>query len=298
MPNWTLNRLVLTLPYPKRWESFEMRQTRWEIFRNLKYKFENLNIDDQNEYFTEFFNIIKPRPKEQEENWHDWNICNWGTKWEPKFYDIEIENNTMTFKFETAWSFPHSIYLYLERLNFEIHYSHASFENCDYGWGGNEWDEDHYYEIIELDYDEIHEVLKNEEEIYYFDRIVHMTGPEIEENNDLHMINFMVNCLAYHFDMILDGYYDWRIENNLDDTDDFKKENLRLKNKLIEWLEDDVEKGIRDEDTYLRVCNVLKNSTYIDTNKKYIYYLWKKFSIINYYGNKHEPEPKLDLIYC
>ena len=39
MPNWTLNRLVLTLPCPKRWEPLEMRQTRWEIFRNLKYKF-------------------------------------------------------------------------------------------------------------------------------------------------------------------------------------------------------------------------------------------------------------------
>ena len=110
------------------------------------------------------------------------------------------------------------------------------------------------------------------------------------------MINFMVNCLAYHFDIVLDGYYDWRIENNLDDTDDLKKENLKLKNKLIEWLEDDVEKGIRDEHTYLKVCNSLKNSTYIDTNKKYIYYLWKKFSIVNYYSNKHQP--KLDLIYC
>ena len=99
-----------------------------------------------------------------------------------------------------------------------------------------------------------------------------MTAPEIEENNDLHMINFMVNCLA-SFDIVLDGYYQWRMKIT-DDTDDFK-ENLKLKNKLIEWLEDDVEKGIRDEDTYLRVC-ILKNSTYIDTNKKYIYYLWKK----------------------
>ena len=40
---------------------------------------------------------------------------------EPKFYDIKIENNTMTFKFETALINTNEIYLYLERLNFEFH---------------------------------------------------------------------------------------------------------------------------------------------------------------------------------
>ena len=296
MPNWILNRLVLTLPSPKRWEPLEMRQTRWEIFRNLKYKFENFNLEDQIEYFTEFFNIIKPRPKEQEDNWHNWNICNWGTKWEPKFYDIEIENNTMIFKFETSWCHPEGIYIYLERLNFEIHYSHASFENCDYGWGGNEWDEDHYYETLDFDYEDLHEEFKDEDEIYYFDRIVHIAAPEIEENYDFDMVNFMVNCLAYHFDMVLDGYYSWRIENNLDDSEELKKENFKLKNKIMEWLEDDVEKNIKDEDTYLRVCNTLKNSNYENTKKKVRAILWVKFHMENYYNNR--PEPKLDFMYC
>lgn len=296
MPNWTLNRLVLTLPSPKRWEPLEMRQTRWEIFRNLKYKFENLNIDDQNEYFTEFFNIIKPRPKEQEENWYNWNTCNWGTKWEPKFYDIEIENNTMIFKFETAWCHPYAIYIYLERLNFEIHYSHASFENCDYGWGGNEWDEPHYYEILYFNYEDLHEELRDEEEIYYFDRIVNILSPEIEENYNLNMINFMVNCLAYHFDMVLEGYYHWRIENNIDDSNKIKKENLKLKNKIMEWLEDDVEKNIKDEDLYIRISNTLKDSTYVNTKKKFRCYMCLKFNMINYYNKR--PEPELDFIYC
>ena len=72
-----------------------MKQTRWEIFRDLKYKFTGLDLSDQTEYLTEFFNIIKPRPKEEEENWKNWNISNWGTKWEPNFYDIHIENNTI-----------------------------------------------------------------------------------------------------------------------------------------------------------------------------------------------------------
>jgi hypothetical protein len=296
MPNWTLNRLVLTLPSPKRWEPIEMKQTRWEIFRDLKYKFTGLDFSDQTEYLTEFFNIIKPRPKEEEENWNNWNISNWGTKWEPNFYDIHIENNTIILIFATSWCHPNAIYLYLERLNFEIEYCYASYENCDYGWGGNEWDDGHHYEIIDFDYEGLHEELQDEEELYYFDRIVNTISPEIEENGNLTMINFMINSLSCFFDAILDGYYNWRIENNIDESNELKKNNLKLKNKIMEWLEDDVEKQIKNEDTYIKISNTLKDSNYKKTQKKLSCYLWVKFQMIHYYNNK--PEPELDFMYC
>lgn len=55
------------------------------------------------------FDRIIPMPKEQEENWYDWSIQNWGTKWNAysaiagKPYD---ERNEALFHFETAWAPP------------------------------------------------------------------------------------------------------------------------------------------------------------------------------------------------
>lgn len=39
-----------------------------------------------------------------ENNWYDWSIKNWGTKWNAFDSDVDAENNTIYFS--TAWSFP------------------------------------------------------------------------------------------------------------------------------------------------------------------------------------------------
>lgn len=54
-------------------------------------------------------------------DWYDWNIANWGTKW-----DFELESkdrdgpNTMTASFDSAWSPPITAYEALLELGFEI----------------------------------------------------------------------------------------------------------------------------------------------------------------------------------
>ena len=54
-------------------------------------------------------------------DWYDWNIHNWGTKW-----DFNLENkdrpdaNTLTAAFDSAWSPPIEAYRRLEALGFEI----------------------------------------------------------------------------------------------------------------------------------------------------------------------------------
>ena len=65
------------------------------------------------------FEQLCPRPAEEEDNWYDWNISNWGCKWdttadvnnlmEPN--DIGVASISLTF--DTAWSPPVEWYNYI-----------------------------------------------------------------------------------------------------------------------------------------------------------------------------------------
>ena len=47
------------------------------------------------------------------DNWYDWAIENWGTKWEPNEVDMGMnweEDNTLSYAFNTPWSPPIAIY--------------------------------------------------------------------------------------------------------------------------------------------------------------------------------------------
>jgi hypothetical protein len=56
-------------------------------------------------------------------NWYDWNIANWGTKWDvddKDFGDFEEDGNSVRLGFDTAWSPPIEFYEGMERLGFEV----------------------------------------------------------------------------------------------------------------------------------------------------------------------------------
>ena len=60
--------------------------------------------------------------KDTSENWYDWRIANWGTKW-----DIELENiivssdgKTLTANFASAWSPPIEAYEKLKEQGYKI----------------------------------------------------------------------------------------------------------------------------------------------------------------------------------
>ena len=52
------------------------------------------------------FRQIVPRPKEEDENWYEWNLRNWGTKWDVNEVDIEDKGDSIIIHNETAWSPP------------------------------------------------------------------------------------------------------------------------------------------------------------------------------------------------
>ena len=51
------------------------------------------------------FEKIIPMPTEEKDNWYDWRINNWGTKWNAS--EVEVDGTSVTF--ETAWSAPNEV---------------------------------------------------------------------------------------------------------------------------------------------------------------------------------------------
>ena len=54
-------------------------------------------------------------------DWYDWNIANWGTKWDFSLENIDrVDANTVSAAFDSAWAPPIDAYLKLCALGFEI----------------------------------------------------------------------------------------------------------------------------------------------------------------------------------
>lgn len=54
-------------------------------------------------------------------DWYDWNINNWGTKWDFALENVErVDANTVTAAFDSAWAPPITAYEQLMDLGFEI----------------------------------------------------------------------------------------------------------------------------------------------------------------------------------
>ena len=50
------------------------------------------------------FSVIFPRPASEDENWYDWNIANWGTKWDANDFNMSVSDSDIHMHFSTAWS--------------------------------------------------------------------------------------------------------------------------------------------------------------------------------------------------
>ena len=74
---------------------------------HLKMLDENKEARDENGLLAFFV----PRPPEESENWYNWNVANWGTKWEASIYSWEkVSDTCITINFDTAWAPPTTFY--------------------------------------------------------------------------------------------------------------------------------------------------------------------------------------------
>ena len=76
----------------------------------------------------EVFYHLRPRPADQDENWYDWNINNWGTKWDMTITEFDRQDeNTIWISFDTAWSPPIAMYEFLVSEDWQVEgYYHES----------------------------------------------------------------------------------------------------------------------------------------------------------------------------
>lgn len=115
MPNWCNNYMVvkpLATPISLRTDLLPHEKSRlnkdyldkYQIFK----KFRDIIIADDNLENPLGFNAFIPRPPEEENNWYDWNVSNWGTKWSITDWGIYTtdDEDEVRCGFDTAWSPP------------------------------------------------------------------------------------------------------------------------------------------------------------------------------------------------
>ena len=90
MPNWCSNTI-------------EIEGTKEQINKFVSF------LDEQNG--KDWFDFFKPTPPElKEEGWYEWNVENWGTKWNCDAQDWQREENTIKFWFDSPWAPPTVLY--------------------------------------------------------------------------------------------------------------------------------------------------------------------------------------------
>ena len=108
MPNWCENRVMISADKEE-----DMKEFKDKAFKKDK---------DGAEVFQ--FNNLIPRPKEEDKNWYDWNRKNWGTKWDIEAMTDDEDATCMEIEFDTAWSPPSEVYLYM----------YKNFPNLSISW--------------------------------------------------------------------------------------------------------------------------------------------------------------------
>lgn len=130
MPNWCNNSVTISHTDSAKMEALAEAVRKGEFLKHVIPVPEDLNIvagcvgsadnPDQIE--------LERKTKENVEkygvgNWYDFCVNYWGTKWDVDAYEgenVKVENNTIQFGFDSAWSPPVGVYEELVNQGYEI----------------------------------------------------------------------------------------------------------------------------------------------------------------------------------
>ena len=81
-------------------------------------KFETY-LDEKNG--KDWFNFYAPTPVElKEDGWYEWNVSNWGCKWNCDAQDWSRDGNTISFWFDSPWGPPVELYYKIEQAGLTV----------------------------------------------------------------------------------------------------------------------------------------------------------------------------------
>ena len=75
-------------------------------------------------------------------NWYDWQVNHWGTKWDVNPIDEQFDGETLSLSFDSAWAPPIQFYEYLQELGFQVF---ANYYEPGMGFAGEWNDGDDFY---------------------------------------------------------------------------------------------------------------------------------------------------------
>ena len=101
----------------------------------IKSLYENAKQEDGKFHLL---NTMVPRPESENENWYDWNLENWGTKWDILDPNLEYSDKgdgtaKITGYFLTAWSDPVDAYKTFSEQNADVKIISAAMD-LSMGW--------------------------------------------------------------------------------------------------------------------------------------------------------------------
>ena len=69
----------------------------------------------------DWFNFFAPTPVElKEDGWYEWNVSNWGCKWNCDAQDWSRDGNTISFWFDSPWGPPVELYYKIEQAGLTV----------------------------------------------------------------------------------------------------------------------------------------------------------------------------------
>lgn len=162
-PNWCYNSITVTHKDPVMLERFKKAADTGILQEFIPCPQElldtpaNFEVDEKN---------VK---KYGYSNWYDWNVANWGTKWDFTCEDVEIVGDTISTFFDSAWSPPTRAYEKLKQFGFVIdalyhepgmvfagRWSDGDEEYVDYDFSNEKWREemsDELADFLETEYE-------------------------------------------------------------------------------------------------------------------------------------------------
>ena len=132
MPNWTYNNLQFV---GKTEESVKQLK---DLLKSDDNAFDFNNVIPMPKHIFQGNLGQEEREKHGANNWYDWSIMNWGTKWNACNTEVELNKNVLNYTFETAWDAPREIVRALEHMKDTILKDISIEWDCEHEDGNEE----------------------------------------------------------------------------------------------------------------------------------------------------------------